>query len=412
MENAQLIEQFAKSLNEEALQVFEWVDYYADCFPTVAAKLAYEQQHDAVELLIKCNANIGCIAYAYALSGNDEKVEQYRQLASRRSLNINEDILLGYAAAGNHEQASLYNVLTGNSFCLVVGYALAGLHELVEEHKIATKECLNDIAQAYALAGFHDKVEQYRQHPEVSSNVIAWGYAKAGNHAEVRKYVDSYGADINCIAHGYAYSGNHKWVRVYQAKGASLSAIALGYAHVNNRKKVAEYFALGAEMDVIIRYCITIGQDDLVRDFLAQFMPNLLTIAECYKESGQEDKALEYELLHKKDELSLIEYYYKRGVLSRMKECIISYLQPKQTMICSYLASLLFQPLIPHREHALISAFVRQFDFIDSIEHVEVWIEIWKKQEGIQDWADLPVCIQKILTRCEIPFDMGNDLSL
>ncbi len=134
---------------------------------TVGAQLAIEEQHDKVEWMRQLGANVSAIACGYALAGNHNQVEIYREKHGAKA----DAIAYGYALAGHNDQVEVY----------------CGTH----------KASVDVIAEGYARVGNDDKVELYRLKHGANVKAIAEGYARAGNHDKQKKY------DINYLLDSY-----------------------------------------------------------------------------------------------------------------------------------------------------------------------------------------------------------------
>ena len=176
------------------------------------AQLAFENQHEAVELLIKYRFAINGAGVGYAMGSNHEKVEEFR----KRGVPVG-NFLVGYALAGNYEKVNEY---------YMHGFKV----EKVWSDATMKQTRLNYIAMACAATNQHDKVEEYLQ-LGASKHFIGYGYAVADNEEKVKKYRDL-GADVHNIASGFIQTSNHKKIETYcrQELGISRYKIAAMYA--------------------------------------------------------------------------------------------------------------------------------------------------------------------------------------
>ena len=101
---------------------------------------------------------------------------------------------------------------------------------------------VDDIALGYAFAGNHEQVEFYRIQHNADVNFIAYGYIKAKRYEHVEIYRTQNNASVDAIAYGYAAIENHERVETYSAQHhANVNDIARGYKHAFNHEKRQQY---------------------------------------------------------------------------------------------------------------------------------------------------------------------------
>ena len=180
-------------------------------------QLAAENNHDAVEFLIKHRFfTVNSAARGYAMAGNHEKAKEMLERGAEVGF-----LLYGYAIAGDHEKVKEYS-----------------MHEFqiqdidTDSGSMKKQKRLNTIVQAYASTHQHDKVEEYLK-LGATRFCAMHGYALGGNHEKVREhYIESMEAKAQ-ITMDYISTLNHEKIDTYcrQELGVSRYQIAALYVY-------------------------------------------------------------------------------------------------------------------------------------------------------------------------------------
>jgi hypothetical protein len=213
-------------------------------FFTVAGQLAFEGGVDGkmdvtVEVLRELKAHVDDIALGYARAGNVQKVDEYRTKhgASEKS------IIIGYVLGGKGAEAEKYCTNDNpnhkqNIDYLAFAYALVGNNKRVEYYRKSHGADINWIAKGYALSENKNYVKKYFKTHHASKNWIAEGFALKGNLDEAERWKNN----ITSIFLGCAEAGNHQALDKYRNDHPEyIDSIAFAYACKGNHKKVEEY---------------------------------------------------------------------------------------------------------------------------------------------------------------------------
>lgn len=231
-----------------------FIDVRSDKYPylTVAATLAFEKKHEAVECLRELGASTQQIAIGYALAGNSEKVAAYLERYC-----LSPSLLAMAYAAGNHQNLAFF-YFTASAAMIAGGRAMAGKNPISKESQQSDPVFLNYILYGYAFSGNQHKVEEYLKHvnevyiPEAVTYALI-GYAEANKvdcvENLLNRYDEKYGFRLRPgFIQGYAMAGNHTAVanqlsRVCEEhKSAAIISAAAGYAKAGNHAMVDYYF--------------------------------------------------------------------------------------------------------------------------------------------------------------------------